>query len=89
MNAVTAAEKAAVLAYSIPRKTLKSGHEATVCIAGKFECSARYSLQGGAVFLDALCFDSVHWCDPAEFLLVSAIRLIERGIEESIREAGQ
>lgn len=67
----------------------KRGRTALVCLAGKFECEASYSMQGGAVFLDELCFDTVNWVDASEFLLPSAIRLIESDIEETLREFGE
>jgi hypothetical protein len=95
MNAaVSAEEKAAILAHYTAQAAMaragakKRGKTALVCLAGKFECEASYSTQGGAVFLDELCFDTVNWIDASEFLLPSAIRLIEADIEETLREYG-
>ena len=93
MNAFSNAERAATLAHYTREATIarapKYKRTAVVSIAGKFEADAAYSLQCGAVFLDAIKFDGVNWCDPAEFLLPSAIALIERDIQETIAEAGQ
>ena len=97
MNAFSTAERAATLAHYTQQAALaapidartKRDREALVSISGAFECKARFNVQQGSVYLTALCFDTVEWIDPVEWMLASKIRLIEADIEESIREAGQ